>query len=309
MRIRNSAVRASALATALLIGTLAACATPTSDLSPDQSARASPSTAGASTAVSASLQALEEKHDARIGVSAIDTGSGQTISYREGERFGYASTLKAFIAAGFLSIVPENEWMTVATWTQDDIDEAGYSPVTAEHIEEGLTYLQLAEAAVRQSDNTAANLVLLKLGGPSALQTSLQEAGDVSTSVVSYEPDLNIVRPDSVENTTTPAAFTESLQTLLFGASLEPPHRNLLIKWMSGNSTGDALIRAAAPEGWKVADKSGGSGGTRNDIAIVTPPGREPLVITVMTTKNSPDEAYSDTTVAEAAEVVLTALK
>src|SRR5699024_12426530 len=48
-------------------------------------------------------------------------------------------------------------------------------------------------------------------------------------------------------------------------------------------STGDTLIRAGAPEGWKVGDKSGaGSYGTRNDITVVWPPNREPIVIAIM---------------------------
>jgi beta-lactamase class A len=77
---------------------------------------------------------------------------------------------------------------------------------------------------------------------------------------------------------------------------------------MSGNATGDTLIRAGAPDGWVVADKSGGAGGIRNDVAVVTPPGRAPVVVTVFTTRNDPDARYDDALVARAAAIVLGAL-
>jgi len=57
-----------------------------------------------------------------------------------------------------------------------------------------------------------------------------------------------------------------------------------------------------------VADKSGGAGGIRNDVAVVTPPGRAPVVVTVFTTRNDPDARYDDALVARAAAIVLGAL-
>ncbi|NKR26029.1 hypothetical protein GS504_08085 [Rhodococcus hoagii] len=51
---------------------------------------------------------------------------------------------------------------------------------------------------------------------------------------------------------------------------------------MSGNATGAPLVRAGAPDGCSVADKSGGAGPIRNDIAIVTPPGRAPAFLALL---------------------------
>lgn len=78
---------------------------------------------------------------------------------------------------------------------------------------------------------------------------------------------------------------------------------------MTGNATGGALIRAAAPDDWVVADKSGAGGyGTRNDIGIVWPPGRDPMVIAVLTTHAEADAAREDGVVARSAAVALAAL-
>lgn len=77
---------------------------------------------------------------------------------------------------------------------------------------------------------------------------------------------------------------------------------------MSGNATGDALIRAGAPADWTVLDKSGGVGPIRNDIAVVTPPGRAPILLTILTTRTDPAAPYDDALVAAVARLALAAL-
>jgi beta-lactamase class A len=172
-----------------------------------------------------------------------------------------------------------------------------------------MTYSQLAEAAVRFSDNAALNLILDRIGGPAALDAALAGRGDTTTEVVNDEPTLNTIESGSTEDTTTAAAFTASLAALFDGSTLSSADERLLLDWMSDNRTGDALILAGAPDGWIVADKSGGAGPIRNDIAVVTPPGGEPILVTVMTTRNDPDTAFVDELVARTASVVLNALE
>lgn len=265
-------------------------------------------TAEASPDVAPELEALEREFQARVGVSAFDTGTGAAVEYRADERFGYASTIKAFVAAEFLGQMPVEERDTHVTWTREDVAAAGYSPVTGERVDDGLTWEQLAEAAVRQSDNAATNLVLDRIGGAEGLGAGLAKLGDTVTHVVNHEPALNVIRLGSTDDTTTPAAFTASFAALLQPRNLVAEDLTILLDWMRGNATGDALIRAGAPDGWIVADKSGGAGGMRNDIALVTPPGRAPIVITVLTQKIDPEARYQDELVAGVAEVVLFAL-
>ncbi len=126
--------------------------------------------------------------------------------------------------------------------------------------------------------------------------------------MVNVEDDLNDIEPGSTEDTSTPAAFTSNLRELVTGDYLAEQDRDLLLDWMSGNATGDTLIRAGAPSGWSVADKSGGAGGIRNDVAVVTPPGRAPIIVTVFTARHDPTMKYDDSLVARTAEVVLAAL-
>lgn len=258
--------------------------------------------------VRGALRTLEGEFDARVGVFAIDTGDGTTIGHRSDERFGYASTYKALLAAWFLEQTTAAERRERLTWTEQDVEAAGYAPVTAKHVDGGLTVAELAEAAVRESDNAAANIVLDHLGGATALQAGFARLGDETTKVVNDEPDLNTIEPGSTDDTTTPRAFSRDLVRFLDGSVLKPADADILLDWMSDNATGDTLIRAGAPKGWDVADKSGGAGGIRNDIAIVTPPGRDPIVITILTTRTDPDAEYDDALVSRTASAVLAAL-
>ena len=257
--------------------------------------------------VAAALTALEREYDATIGLVAIDTATGATVTHNGDRRFGYASSIKVFAAAQFLRTVRGDARDEVVHWTADDVAAAGYSPVTSEHVGDGLSYAQLAEAAVRMSDNTALNLVLTRIGGPTGLDAALAELGDTTTEVVHGEPDLNTIEPGSTEDTTTPAAFTSALATVLDGTTLSAADTALLGGWMSGNATGDALIRAGAPDGWVVADKSGGAGPIRNDVARVTRPDGDTIVLSVLTRRNDPTQAYDDALVARSAAAVLRA--
>jgi hypothetical protein len=54
------------------------------------------------------------------------------------------------------------------------------------------------------------------------------------------------------------------------------------VRWMSGNPSGDSVIEAGLPHAWRVADKSGAAAyGTRNDIAVIRPRRRAPVVLAV----------------------------
>lgn len=291
------------------------CAATTS--APSDSATHSPSGTPTATApspdldsvVEADLIDLEREYDATIGVVAVDTDTGETVSYGGDRRFGFASTIKAFAAAEFLRSVRGSDRDELVRWTAAETDAAGHAPVTSQHVEDGMTYTQLAEAAVRFSDNAALNLILDRIGGPSALDAALAARGDTTTEVVNDEPTLNTIEPGSTEDTTTASAFTASLGANLDDSTLSSADEQLLIDWMSDNRTGDALIRAGAPDGWIVADKSGGAGAIRNDIALVTPPERDPIIVTVLTSRNNPEAAFDDALVARTASVVLNALE
>ena len=299
------------LATSTLIAlTLAGCA-PSEAQSSDQSSPQTETSTGPNVGsdrqrLEDQLKMLEDRYDARVGVSALDTESGESVDHRADERFGFASSLKVFAVAELLDRTTPKELEKNVSWTQADVDEAGWTPVTEKHVDEGLPLEDVAESALRVSDNLAMNIVLDELGGPEALDDALEKNGDMTTEVTDEEPELNDVEDGSTDNTTTPAAITADLQSLLDPQRFSDDDRRVLFDWMSANETGDPLIRAGAPEGWVVRDKSGHSDAIQNDIAVVTPPDRQPIVVSVMTEADDPESEDGPALVAAVAEVVLT---
>jgi len=258
-------------------------------------------------ATARAFAALERRYDARLGVAAIDTGSGRTIAHRAGERFAFASTVKVFIAAAVLDASSDADLATVVHYDRGDLLE--YAPVTSEHVDTGMTVRELVDAALRSSDNTAANLLVERLGGPDAVERWLRGIGDRTTRVDRVEPDLNEATPGDPRDTTTPERFAADLRTVLLGDALDAADRRVLREAMLGNTTGDATIRAGVDPSWRVADKTGtASYGVRNDIAVVTPSGRDPVVLVVMTSRADPGAEPSDTLVAAATRTAVAGL-
>ncbi|WP_307223217.1 class A beta-lactamase [Microbacterium arborescens] len=267
----------------------------------DPTASSSPRT---SSEIAAELARIEAEFAITVGATAIGE-NGRAISYRGEERMRYASTMKAFVAAAMLASTSTDERETTIRWTQAQVDAAGYSPVTSSRLDDGLTLDALAEAAVRKSDNTATNLVMASIAGPSGVEDFLRSLGEQTSVVTREEPELNAVVPSSDENTSTPTALATNLHTLFQGDALDQNSRETLLDWMSGNATGDALIRAAAPSAWAVADKSGGTGGVRNDIAVVTTESGERIYVAILTATKDPDATYNDEAVQHVARVLL----
>ncbi|MEO3764361.1 class A beta-lactamase [Streptomyces sp. B8F3] len=254
------------------------------------------------------LAALEREYDARLGVYAVDTGSGREIAYHAGERFPYASTFKALAAGVVLRTRSAEELDRVITYSADDL--IAHSPVTGRHVATGMSLRDLCEAAVRFSDNAAANLILAELGGPAGMDAELAAVGDDVTRMVRDEPELSRWTPGDTRDTSTPRALAEDLRAFVLDDALDKPDRARLTTWLRTNTTGDTLIRAGVPANWTVGDKTGTGStyGARNDIAVLWPPDRAPIVLAIMSHRTERDAEPDDELLAEAASEVAAAL-
>lgn len=247
---------------------------------------------------------LEQEFDANLGVYALDTGTGRTVTFDADSRFAYASTFKALQAGVLLKQRTDRQLEKVVHYDESDLLE--YAPITEQHVETGMTLRELADASVRHSDNTAANLIFEELGGPRKVDAALARIGDRTTEMNRLEPDLNEATPGDRRDTSTPRALATDLHKLVLGDVLNRKDRAALADLLKRNTTGDNLIRAGVPEGWTVGDKTGAGGyGTRNDIAVVWPPKSAPIVLAVLSNRASEDAKYDDSLIAEAAEVAI----
>ncbi|MFE7272935.1 class A beta-lactamase [Streptomyces sp. NPDC057623] len=275
--------------------------------SPAGAARSASATA-ATKPSAGEFRALEREFDARLGVYALDTGTGRSVGYRADDRFAYASTFKALAAGAVLRKFGTDGIDKVVKYSRDDLVEN--SPVAENFVETGMSLRGLCAATLWYSDNTAVNLLLHELGGPDGLEKVLEDLGDDVTEMDRYETEMSEGVPGDIRDTSTPRAMAGSLRAFLLGDALKRDERELLRRWMTTNVTGGTLIKAGVPDGWEVADKSGTAGyGGRNNIAVLWPDdGGNPIVMAVLSTRGKQGAERDDALIAKAATVAVEGL-
>jgi len=230
----------------------------------------------------ARLRALETGLGGRVGLMALDTASGRRLSWRDGERFAMCSSFKWLLAASVLSKVEQGTLSPkqVIPYSKADLQGLGLAPTTKAHLKDGALPIEtLCAAAVEESDNGAANLLLKQVGGPEGLTRYLRGIGDDTTRLDRNEPTLNENRPGDPRDTTTPAAMVKTLRHVLTGDALKPRSREILLGWLRKSETGIKRLRAGLPPDWREGDKTGtGERGATVDNAIIWPPGRSPIL-------------------------------
>ena len=293
--LRNTHPLAAGLAAALVVALPGVVAAP-----------AVPRPARPEAAAEAGLAALEARSGGRLGVFAIDTGSGARIGHRAQERFSLCSTFKAILAGAVLHRSQREPGFLEQRIRFGHQDLVTHSPIAEQHLADGLTVAEMAVASVQYSDNTAANQLMARLGGPAGLTGFARSIGNRTFRLDRWETALNSAIPGDPRDTDTPAGIGTSLQTLTLGSALGPPQRQRLQDWLIGNTTGDRRVRAGVPPGWRVGDKTGtcGAYGTANDVAVLWPPGRAPIVLAIFHTQADPAARAKDGVIAAAAGIV-----
>ena len=231
------------------------------------------------------LEQLETDSGGRLGVAMLRVGTKEWLSHRGDERFALCSTFKLPLAA---LILRESELgdLNLDTFVEyGEADMVPYAPVTTKHLAEGgMTVGALAEAAQRTSDNVAANLLLRLLGGPEGFTQRLRSLGDDVTRLDRFEPEMNLVPPGEVRDTTSPMAMAQTVARFVSGPVLSPESGQQLRNWMEETRTGLRRLRAGLPEGVSAGDKTGtgiasGMANKYNDVAVVWPRQQAPIVI------------------------------
>jgi beta-lactamase class A len=261
-------------------------------------ASANPGPTGAQAQVQTRLRDLEVAAHGRLGVSILDTASGQGYGYRADERFMMLSSFKLLACALVLHRVDTGleSLQRRIPYTQQDL--ITWSPVTEQHADgEGMTLAELCEATITTSDNTAANLILSSYGGPAALTAYARGLGDPITRLDRIEPDLNSKVGDVPFDTTSPRAMVSTMHKLLLGDALSAAPRDRLNDWLLGNTTGGNRLKAELPADWTIGDKTGTNGTDANDIAVIWPPRRAPLLVAAYLSDSAASAPRKDATI------------
>jgi beta-lactamase class A len=253
---------------------------------------------------------IERESGGRLGVAMLDTHTNARAGHRTDERFPMCSTFKLLACGAVLKRVERKEERLDRRIPVEAADIVPESSHIKAPVADGLSVSQLCEAAMTYSDNTAANLILKSLGGPQAVTAYARAIGDHVTRLDRIEPELNEALPGDMRDTTTPAVMLGDMRRLVLGDALSESSKALLTQWLIGNKTGDTRLRAGLPKDWRVGDKTGtGERGSANDIAVVWPQNRAPLIVTAYLTGTQASADARNATHADVARAIVAAMR
>lgn len=217
------------------------------------------------------------------------------------------STFKLPLVAAVLMRVDAGEESLERRIAYDAAALLEYAPVTREHVSDGgMSVEALCEASITLSDNTAANLLLETLGGPSGLTAFFRAIGDSTSRLDRNEPMLNAATPGDERDTTTPSAMLGMMQELLLGNVLRGASKERLLAWLIATKTGLKRLRAGLPTEYRAGDKTGtGNNGVTNDLAIAWPPSRPPILIAAYSWGSTASTERLSEVLAQVARLVL----
>lgn len=229
-----------------------------------------------------------------LGVGLMNLDSGEVWTFQGDRRFPMQSVFKAPLAAAALAEADAGRLSLDEVFTLKPTDlSAPWSPINeAWPGRDRYTARELLEQAVAVSDNTAADVLMARIGGPGAVTAWLQGKRIDEIRVDRYEreiqPELDGLAPfrpawkseaafaaarasvpperqrqamaaylADPRDTATPRGMLLFLDMLDDGELISPASRRLLIEIMGQARTGANRIRAGLPKGSRLAHKTG----------------------------------------------------
>jgi beta-lactamase class A len=234
---------------------------------------------------------------AALGVGLTNLESGQTFVFNGERRFPMQSVFKLPLAAAVLAEVDAGRMLlTERFYLLEDQLSPAFSPIAAAWpAERDYTAQALFEAMVIESDNTAADALMKRIGGPGAVTAWLTDRHVPEVRVDRYERELQSdvygmpsFRPawrDAAlfaaaraavppaerlaamrrymadpRDTATPRGMLEFLQILDRQELISPASTRRLLELMGRTSRGNTRIKAGLPDGAFLAHRPGTSG-------------------------------------------------
>jgi beta-lactamase class A len=256
-------------------------------------------------APAARLAEIERASGGRLGVALIDAEGTVLLSHRADERFAMCSTFKLLLGAMHAQTAGARHPIRVTR--ADLLPNSPYSERVLRG--GGMRVGFAAEAAVTESDNTAANLLLRRMGGPQAFTRALRALGDEVTRLDRYEMALNENVREDPRDTTSPAAMARTASRFVLGDRLHPGWRAQLRGWMTASRTGLRRIRAGLPSAWLAGDKTGTCGTAYNDVAFFRSAGGREYMLAVYLDRPAVDRPRAEAAIADVGRLAATLVR
>lgn len=274
---------------------------------------------------------IEKDSGGRLGIALVDKAGNLILGFNRDERHAMCSTFKAPLAAAVLIDADAGRIALDQRIPFTEADVLEYAPVvraafdgTNKTLEEwatspaapeaavplapSLTVEELLAAAVKVSDNSAANLLLPLVGGPEGLTAFFRRHGDTVSRLDRTETALNENAQNDERDTTTPAAMAKLMARLMFGDM--PGTAALKLRgWMEASTSGANRIRAGLQPGWTAADKTGTCGNAISDVGVLRSPTGQDYVIALYLDRPVGSAELADKALADATASALSMLE
>jgi len=244
----------------------------------------------------AQLEAIASRVDGVAGYCIIDLTTGDRMERSAAQLFPTASTIKLAILYELVKRADEGA-LTLDDTLKLDRARAAPGGILYEMGTPVLSLRDYANVMVIESDNTATNVLIARLG-MEAITARMAQAGLASIKLRRYMIDLEAAKRGN-ENVATPADLARLLEMFHKGTGLTPTGQGEALRILRKSKS--SPIRRGVPSGIAIASKPGSLEGVRADTAIVYARNR-PFVFVGMTTFLG-DEAAGDKAIEEMARV------
>ena len=225
---------------------------------------------------------LSNYKNMHAGVFVYDYTTGKTVEINSDEIFPSASIIKIPVLLDLFN-------------RSKNLEKEGFAPIdldkkltfTEAHRTEGSGKLQftkadtdysldyLAKIMIRQSDNSATNMLVEEIGGIGELNSSLRHWGFSKTQMSNWLPDLRGT------NTTTP----KDISTMLYNIDNQkfiPISSSANIKEYMSKVENRTLIKSQMPDDVVLVHKTGDIGTMLGDAGIIFTPSGKRFILTIM---------------------------
>ncbi len=187
-----------------------------------------------------------------------------------------------------------------------------YSPLQDEFPEADVDVplRKLIKLSVETSDNSATDIELRLIGGPTVLQQYLDSLGSTAIHQQDSEHTLHGDQKLQYRDYAEPTAMVALLRLLADHSPLDAVHTALVNTWMLEATSGPQRIKGLLPTGTPVAHKTGSSGEefgmipATNDVGLITLPDGRRLAVAIFVTDAHADQATCEAVIARIAQAI-----
>lgn len=215
--------------------------------------------------------------DLKLGFALYDFSTGKSISINGNDKYLMQSVFKFPIGVALLDCVSRGEFSLSdsVTLTKADLSPDLWSPIR-ERWPDGvrLPLVSVMKYMVAQSDNSATDFLIYKIGGAARIQDIVNRLGAKKINIRNTEAEIQSSWSVQFDNWTTPNAMVDFLRLMNEGKLLDKANTAVLWEIMASASSGS--INRLVPKTVTFARKTGFSGANsqgiiaaQNDVGII----------------------------------------